>query len=61
MALVFPVSPTNGDRVILGGKEYQFTSPKWLRYRSVVVDGGLSTTTVTLDGDIVDGGDYDGF
>lgn len=61
MALVFPASPTNGDRVILAGKEYQFTSPKWLRYKSVVIDGGTSTTVLTLDEDTVDGGDYDGF
>jgi len=60
MALVFPASPTNGDRVILAGKEYQFTSPKWQRYKSVVIDGGISTTVLTLDEDTVDGGDFDG-
>jgi len=60
MALVFPASPTNGDRVILAGKEYQFTSPKWRRYKSVVIDGGISTTVLTLDEDTVDGGDFDG-
>jgi hypothetical protein len=60
MALVFPASPTNGDRVILAGKEYQFTSPKWRRYKSVVIDGGISTTVLTFDEDTVDGGDFDG-
>jgi len=61
MALTFPASPTNGDRTILAGKEFQFTSPKWRRYKSVVVDGGLSTIVITTDEDTVDGGDYDGF
>jgi len=61
MALAFPASPATGDRTILAGKEYQFTSPKWRRYRSVVIDGGLSTIVITFDEDTVDGGDYDGF
>jgi len=61
MALAFPASPATGDRVILAGKEYQFTSPKWRRYRSVVIDGGLSTIVIPLNEDTVDGGDYDGF
>ena len=60
MALSFPVSPTNGDRTILAGKEYQFTSPKWKNYRSIIIDAGLSTTVLTLDSDTADGGDADG-
>ena len=61
MAFTFPANPSNGDRVVLAGKEYQFTSPKWLRYGSVVIDGGISTTLIPADGPTVDGGDYDGF
>jgi hypothetical protein len=60
MALSFPASPTNGDRTILAGKEYQFTSPKWKSYRSIIIDAGLSTTVLTLDSDTADGGDADG-
>lgn len=60
MAVTFPASPANGARIILAGKEYQFTSPKWRRFRSVVIDGGLSTIVITLDADTIDGGDYDG-
>ena len=60
MALSFPVSPANGDRVILAGREYQFISPKWLSYKSVIIDAGISTTVLTLDEDTVDGGDFDG-
>jgi hypothetical protein len=60
MALIFPASPANGARTILAGKEFQFTSPKWKRFKSVVIDNGTSTTVITLDEDTVDGGDYSG-
>ncbi len=60
MALSFPASPTLGDRVILAGREYQFTSPKWRSYKSVIIDAGFSTTVLTLDSDTADGGDADG-
>lgn len=61
MAVIFPASPANGDRVILAGKEYQFASPKWKRFKSVVIDAGFSSDmTITLDDDTVDGGDADG-
>lgn len=61
MALAFPASPSAGARIILAGKEYQFTSPKWRRFKSVVVDGGASAIVITLDEETIDGGDYDGF
>jgi hypothetical protein len=60
MPFVFPSSPANGDRTILGGVEYQFTSPKWKRYRSSVIDSGFSGTIVTLDEQTTDGGDSNG-
>jgi len=60
MALSFPMSPANGDRVILAGREYQFISPKWLSYKSVIIDSGLSTTVFTPNSETVDGGNANG-
>jgi hypothetical protein len=62
MAVIFPASPTNGDRVILAGvgAEYQFINPRWKKYRSSVTDSGFSDTVITLEELTVDGGDADG-
>jgi len=61
MAVIFPASPVNGDRVILAGREFEFTSPKWKRFKSVVIDAGFSADmAITLDEQTVDGGDADG-
>jgi len=61
MALTFPASPTNGDKVILAGREFEFASPsRWRRLNSIVYDGGFSSTNITLDLYKVDGGDADG-
>ena len=61
MAVIFPASPVNGDRVILAGREYQYASPKWKRFKSVVIDAGFSgNIAITLDEQTIDGGDADG-
>ena len=56
MALLFPSNPTNGDKVILGGKEYRYSGTKWRRHKSVIIDSGSSGASIVLDDETVDGG-----
>jgi hypothetical protein len=57
MPVIFPVSPSVNDVFDVAGKSFFWDASSWRRLKNVIIDGGDSSTEITLVVDTYDGGD----